>query len=145
MINALPGCRREFLMQLAAIVPASLLGIEVASVRAADAAEPLDLKKLSMAKFQPLTGQDFRLEGPNGPVPLVLEKVKDMRCKNDKHRPGDVRTDPFLLLFLSKNFERLPADIYRLSNSKLGAFDVYLNEVCADDDPATVHFAVVFN
>jgi hypothetical protein len=137
--------RREFLKHLAALVPLSLLEIDVPSVRAADGADPVDLKKLSMAKFLPLKGQGFRLAGPNGPVPLLLEKVKDLRSKNDKHRPGDVRTDPFLLIFLSQNFESLPPDIYRISNSKIGTFDVYLNEVCADDDPATVHFAVVLN
>lgn len=145
MLEASTHSRREFLKQMLAMVPVSLLEIEGASARAADSPAPLDLKQLNMAKFQPLTGQEFRLEGPNGPVPLVLEKVKDLRRKNDKHRPGDVRSDPFLLIFLSKNFEKLPADIYRLSNSKVGSFEVYLNEVCADDDPATVQFAVVFN
>jgi len=145
MIEAVTQNRRAFLKGMAALAPAGLLGIKAPQIRAADTAEPVELKKLTMAKFQPLTGQDFRLAGPNGPVPLVLEKVKDLRSKNDKHRPGDIRSDPFLLIFLSKNFEKVPADIYRLSNPKLGSFEVYLNEVSADDDPATVHFAVVFN
>jgi len=49
------------------------------------------------------------------------------------------------VLFLSKDFQKLPPKIYRISNAKIGTFDVYLNEVRADDDPATVHFCVVFN
>jgi hypothetical protein len=145
MLDLLPHRRREFLKHLVSLVPIGLLEIAVPCVRAADGEDPIDLKKLNLAKFLPLKGQNFRLAGPNGPVPLVLEKIRDLRSKNDKHRPGDVRTDPFLLVFLSQNFESLPPDIYRISNSKIGTFEVYLNEVCADDDPATVHFAVVFN
>jgi len=109
---------------------------------------PLDLKDLHLAQFQPLVNQEFKLAGPNNrTVPLVLTSARDLtRDKaKDAARPDDVRPDPFHLLFLAREFDTLPDQIYRIAHPKLGTFDVYINEVRADGDPATAHYCAVFN
>jgi hypothetical protein len=122
--------------------------VESPSPQSSKPSGPVDPENLKLAQFQPLLNQEFKLAGPNDrTVPLILASVKDLTRdkEKDKARPSDVRSDPFLLVFLAKEFDTLPAKIYRISNPQLGEFDVYLNEVRADDDPATVHYCVVFN
>jgi hypothetical protein len=169
--------RRTFLLQMsAALAPAAAFGISLGIANAAgrkppktsaktktpkasDGGQsptpqdskpsgPVDPGKLTLAQFQPLVNQEFKLAGPNNrTVPLVLTSVKDLtRDKaKDPARPDDVRPDPFQLLFLAKEFDTLPDQIYRFSHPKLGTFDAFINEVRADDDPATVHYCAVFN
>lgn len=107
--------------------------------------KPVELKSLSPEQFKTLLDQTFNLAGPNGPISLVLTAVTELKRAGDDARPKEARSEPFSLLFVARNFDRIPAKIYALSNSRIGSFEVYLNEVRADDDPATVHYAVIFN
>jgi hypothetical protein len=165
--------RREFLTQIGALAAAGVLSVSSSAVNAApntksrqkaaqktgkkpaapskpaepskSPQKPVDLATLRAEQFRPLEKQRFTLRGPNGDIPLVLTEVTDLSRSNDEDRSKKVRPSPFLLLFNATNFDKVPAKIYTLSNPKIGTFDVYLNEVRADDDPATVQYAVVFN
>ena len=152
--------RRMLLMQSASFASAGLLGLTTAqadpqrrrrrsparnNTRRRNNARRHTVRNLKLSDFQSAHGNTFRVFGAKYPVSLVLVGEKDLRRKNDKARPRNVRREPFSLLFKAPNFNKLKSGTYRFEHPRLGKHSLFLHMVRADDDSATVHYEVIFN
>ncbi len=125
-----------------------LLGISTSGVAAPKPRRrQVTIKTATRTDFARLLNQQFVVTTPERPVRLVLVDVRDLRIPKDKDvdRPRELRREPFSLLFLAPNFNDLPSKVYRFQCPDLGELDFFLHEVRADDDPASVHYEVIFN
>lgn len=83
------------------------------------------LQTATAATFQKGIGQKFQVAGTD----LVLESVSIIPDRNKAKRPKKIRSESFSLLFSASPGVRIAAGIYTFSNSKLGRFTAYTNQV----------------
>lgn len=98
----------------------------------------LELDKVDRALFAPLVGETFEVVFVDGRLPIVLKEVKVAGTA----RPGASR-DPFALAFHGDPKLRLPQQIYRLENAKLGTMDVFVVQTGADANAS--YLEVIFS
>jgi hypothetical protein len=84
----------------------------------------MDLADLTLAHFEPLVGDEFRIAEPQ-PVELELAEA---RSAGDW--PGG--REPFRLLFRGPRDPLLPQSIYRLEHAGLGALEIFVVPVARD-------------
>jgi hypothetical protein len=148
--------RRQFLTRggQAAVALAALPAV-LASQQQAAASEvacpvtlnPSDaacLRQVGPADFEPLVGQYFRAGPPGQAALLHLVAVTRHQPHAANARPEILRSEPFSLLFLMKNDQRLDAAIHEFEHLTWGRIKAYVNEVRADGHAHHVHYEVVF-
>jgi hypothetical protein len=97
-----------------------------------------DLRAATAEIFRPLVGGVFDAVFTDGRLPLTLTEVRTMSTM----RPG-TECPTFALTFQGAPNLRLPQMIYHLENATLGAVEIFLVQVGADDKVST--FEAVFN
>lgn len=148
--------RRQFLTRGAqgavalAALPAVLASQRALAAEVACRAATLDpsdaacLRQVGPADFEPLVGEYFRAGPPGQAALLHLLAVTRHPPHAANARPDNVRAEPFSLLFLVKNEQRLDAAIHEFEHLTWGRIKAYVNEVRADEHAHHVHYEVVF-
>lgn len=80
---------------------------------------PKELSALTPEDFEPHSGEEFRLAGPNGALALKLLAVKRL---GTAHRDGGA----FSLTFQSAPGPHLPQAIYPLAHPALGTLEIFV-------------------
>ena len=88
----------------------------------------LELDRLGAADFTPLLHGTFRLSAGQQSWDLELTEVNE----RPRRRPDQGRL-PFALIFRAAPDARLPQQTYRLEHATLGAMDLLLVPVAADE------------
>jgi hypothetical protein len=96
----------------------------------------LALDKVTPAEFQAALDQDFELITGTGGITLRLVAVE---TKPAHH----TRAEPFVLRFRGAPELRLPQGIYPMQNLTLGAMELFIVQVVADQTGS--YFEVIFN
>jgi hypothetical protein len=147
--------RRQFLTRggkaavALAALPAVLasqqaLASEIACPVTLDPSDAACLRQVGPADFEPLVGQYFRAGTPGQATLLHLVAVTRHQLHAANARPETLRSEPFSLLFLMKNDQRLDAAIHEFEHLTWGRLKAYVNEVRADEHAHHVHYEVVF-
>jgi hypothetical protein len=89
----------------------------------------LDVHRIQAADFAPLLHQTFRLTADEHVWDVELTEVSERK----RRRPDQQRL-PFALLFKAAPDARLPQRMYRIEHATLGAMDLLLVPVGADQD-----------
>jgi len=97
------------------------------------------LENLALRDFLERVGEEFRLEGPSGAVPLTLVEIVDLARREN---PGP-RRSPFSLVFRGPAQPVLPQRTYPLENAALGRLEIFL--VPIGPDAAGMRYEAVFN
>ncbi len=129
--------RRGFLATTFALGLAGFVGSGASSPKAprvTDAADRLDLGRITCAEFAACLGSTFRLcPAGGGSVEVELVRARELRCASGSR--GEVR-NPFTLLFRGGGGgERLPQDTYRVEHARLGTFALFVVPVGMGTEP----------
>ena len=98
----------------------------------------LELDKVTCQDFASCLNQDFEIVFPNGTLPVKLAEAKSW----GPGQPANVR-QPFALTFVADRPLRLPQGIYKMRHAKLSEMEIFLVQVAADQNSATLE--AVFN
>lgn len=79
----------------------------------------MDLADLTLATFEPLVGDRFRLDGTPGDIEFVLESATA-----SGEWPGG--RDPFSLIFRGPGEPVFPQAIYGLRHANLGLLEIFV-------------------
>ncbi len=105
------------------------------------------LETFSLATFQPLVGQRFRIRlAPESVVELELVDVSDLApAASERRRPGSSvgAYEAFSLIFLGPNAQRLSQGVYPFEHDQLGTFSLFIVPVGADE--AGTQYEALFN
>lgn len=141
--------RREFLTEAVALAPAGLFVLAESAPAArrprSTRSATLDIATVKSTEFAKHQGTPFAVSAGERTVTLKLVEIQQLRIRNDKDRPKDVRREPFSLLFVATNFNELDSAIYKFQHDKLGAFEAFLSEVRVGEESAMRHYEVIFN
>ena len=97
-----------------------------------------DLENLAAKDFTPLLHRQFLLASGAEPIALELMEVSEVA-----HRRPSQKRPPFSLLFKTSPARVFPQKIYRLEQEAIGALEVFLVPVTADQDSCC--YEAVFN
>jgi hypothetical protein len=98
----------------------------------------LELDKVDRALFEEFVDQDFEIALKDGTLNVRLVEVGSLGAARAGNR------EPFALMFRTADASvRLPQHIYAVSNSRLGALEIFLVQTAADSSGA--YFEAVFN
>src|ERR1051326_626672 len=98
----------------------------------------LNLATVRLEEFAACLGQDFEIVFPDGTLAVNLVEAKQW----GPDQPPNIR-QPFTLTFRVTRNLRLPQDIYKMRHARLGEMEIFLVQVAADQDSATLE--AVFN
>lgn len=97
------------------------------------------LESLKISDFSGRVGEEFRLEGPAGAVPLRLVEVVDLGWREN---PGP-RRSPFSLVFSGPQAPVFPQRIWPLEHAALGRLEIFI--VPIGPDGSGMRYEAVFN
>jgi hypothetical protein len=97
------------------------------------------LESLTLGDFSGRVGEEFRLDGPSGAVPLTLVEVVDLARREN---PGP-RRSPFSLVFRGPAAPALPQRTWPLAHETLGRLEIFL--VPIGPDASGMRYEAVFN
>jgi hypothetical protein len=97
----------------------------------------LELDKVECAQFAACLDQDFEIVFPDGTLPVKLSEARPLGI-----RPESIR-EPFSLTFVAARQFRFPQGTYKMRHPKLGEMEIFLVQVAADQNSATLE--AVFN
>jgi hypothetical protein len=97
------------------------------------------LESLKIEDFLERVGDEFRLEGPSGAVPLTLAEATDL---SRPEAPGP-RRSPFSLIFRGPLAPVMPQRTYALEHASLGRLEIFI--VPIGPDASGMRYEAVFN
>ena len=97
------------------------------------------LEKLTYEDFSGRIGEEFRLDGPSGPLALVLAEATSLASRDG----AGPRRSPFSLVFRGPFQPALPQRIWSLGHAALGRLEVFL--VPIGPDGGGMRYEAVFN
>jgi hypothetical protein len=79
---------------------------------------------LTFADFEPLVGETFEMTPPGAEaaIPVVLTAAD----RTGEGGGGDLRAEPFSLVFEAAGFEHLPQQTVSVNHAKLGQHDLFV-------------------
>ena len=98
----------------------------------------LDLATVRREQFAACLDQDFEIVFSDGTLPVKLIEAKQW----GPDQPANVR-QPFTLTFRVERGLRLPQGIYKVRHAELGEMEIFLVQIAADANSATLE--AVFN
>jgi len=98
----------------------------------------LDLATVRLEEFAACLNQDFEIVFPDGTLPAKLIEAKQW----GPDQPQNIR-QPFSLTFRVERRLRFPQGIYNVRHAELGAMEIFLVQIAADQNSSTLE--AVFN
>ena len=140
--------RRGFLGSCGAAASAALLagGVVQAATLAPQglSRRRLDVSEMTLETFQPLVGEEFLVQRPDGRQCLKLAAAQEMEAKLGADQAGNTVTEGFSLLFEAPVDQPLEQGLHELSHPALGACALFLVPV-VHRNPEVRCYEAVFN
>lgn len=97
------------------------------------------LEALTFGDFSGRVGEEFRLEGPSGAVPLTLVEVVNLAGREN----AGPRRSPFSLIFRGPAAPLVPQRTWPITHETLGRLEIFL--VPIGPDASGMRYEAIFN